>query len=138
MPQDRNPLMNGASTITTDSVWWSATCIAIEVVCTMFDVWWKAIACFVTIAIANAGTFSSAFHAQVGDRSILSTSGWLVFLLGSCLPLGAIFYSAAKAGYVDDGIWLAVVLGCLFIIRLSVELGALGEAILGARREDME
>ena len=104
----------------------------------MFDVWWKALACYAIPLVATVVTTSAAFHVRRGSGSILSTEGWLVLLLGNFLPLGALFYTAARANRVDNGIGLGAILGCVFVFVVALELGHIGSALTAPPNEEHE
>ena len=97
----------------------------------MFSEAWMAITCFSIPILSNLVTFNNTFYITQGDKKALKTGGWLILLLGNMIPIAAIFFTAARAGRMDEGLWVGAVFGVLFVIRIAWELGNIAKTITG-------
>lgn len=95
----------------------------------MFDAAWKGLLCLGVLLVANSAIFLPVFYRATRAGPVLATNGWVLLILGSVTPLGAIFYTAARAGRPDKGIWLGVGFGILFLFRVACELGRISDAV---------
>lgn len=92
----------------------------------MFSAAWQALLVWGVLILANTATLSPWSYVSRDRKKPLRSAGWTFLLLGNALPLGVVFFTAARAGRLDEGLWLAVAFGMLFIARCGHELGKLG------------
>lgn len=95
----------------------------------MFSQAWQALLCWTVLLAANGLTLAPFFYGTQVPKPLLKTLGWMALLIGNIIPLGAVFFTAVQAGRTDEGLLLAVGFGVIFLVRCSIELGKITQAV---------
>lgn len=97
----------------------------------MFDHAWQALSCWAVLFLANAATLHPFFYHDRKTCGLPTSFGWAILLIGNTAPLTAVFYAVARSNRTDEGFWLAIGFGLIFLIRCASELGKIPAAIVG-------